>query len=134
MADAGLAMAVVAGGGMVEYSPPVRGRRLIGEIERLRHDTGLSMEAAAHRLGWSTSKLYRLENGRSKITTDDLADMLDLYGVRSPHREALIQLGRDAPRQGWGTAYSDRSTGGHIPLEAETARLRTNPPLMPGIL
>ena len=26
------------------------------------------------------SKLYRLENGRSRITTDDLADMLDLYG------------------------------------------------------
>jgi transcriptional regulator with XRE-family HTH domain len=67
----------------VEYSPTVRGRRLIREIERLRHGSGLSMEAAAQRLGWSTSKLYRLENGRSRITTDDLADMLDLYGVRA---------------------------------------------------
>ena len=74
----------------MEYTPTVRGRRLIREIERLRHGSGLSMEAAAQRLGWSTSKLYRLENGRSRITTDDLADMLDLYGVRSPQREALI--------------------------------------------
>ena len=57
------------------------------------------------------SKLYRLENGRSRITTDDLADMLDLYGVRSPQREALIQLGRDARRRGWWTAYSDVFTG-----------------------
>ena len=64
----------------MEYSPTVRGRRLIREIERLRHGSGLSMEVAAQRLGWSTSKLYRLENGRSRITTDDLADMLDLYG------------------------------------------------------
>ena len=56
------------------------------------------MEAAAQRLGWSTSKMYRLENGRSRITTDDLADMLDLYGIRSPQREALIQLGRSRLR------------------------------------
>ena len=62
----------------MEYSPTVRGRRLIREIERLRHGSGLSMETAAQRLGWSTSKLYRLENGRSRITTDGLADMLDM--------------------------------------------------------
>ena len=117
----------------MEYSPTVRGRRLIREIERLRHGSGLSMEAAAQRLGWSTSKLYRLENGRSRITTDDLADMLDLYGVRSPQREALIQLGRDARRRGWWTAYSDVFTGSYIAMEAEAASIRINAHLMPGI-
>jgi transcriptional regulator with XRE-family HTH domain len=117
----------------VEYSPTVRGRRLIREIERLRHGSGLSMEAAAHHLGWSTSKLYRLENGRSRITTDDLADMLDLYGVRSPQREALIQLGRDARRRGWWTAYSDVFTGSYISMEAEASGIRVNAHLMPGI-
>jgi len=117
----------------VEYSPTVRGRRLIREIERLRHGSGLSMEVAAQRLGWSTSKLYRLENGRSRITTDDLADMLDLYGVRSLQREALIQLGRDARRRGWWTAYSDVFTGSYIAMEAEAASIRINAHLMPGI-
>jgi transcriptional regulator with XRE-family HTH domain len=117
----------------VEYSPTVRGRRLIREIGRLRHGSGLSMETAAQRLGWSTSKLYRLENGRSRITTDDLADMLDLYGVRSPQREALIQLGRDARRRGWWTAYSDVFTGSYIAMEAEAASIRINAHLMPGI-
>ena len=117
----------------MEYSPTVRGRRLIREIERLRHGSGLSMEAAAQRLGWSTSKLYRLENGRSRITTDDLADMLDLYGVRSPQREALIQLGRDARRRGWWTAYSDVFTGSYIAMEAEAASIRINAHLVPGI-
>ena len=111
----------------MEYSPTVRGRRLIREIERLRHGSGLSMEAAAQRLGWSTSKLYRLENGRSRITTDDLEDMLDLYGVRSPQREALIQVGRDARRRGWWTAYSDVFTRPSAPT-TPNAGWRPAPP------
>ena len=118
----------------MEYSPTVRGRRLIREIERLRHDSGLSMEAAAKQLGWSLSKLYRLENGRSRISTDDLADMLDLYGVRSPQREALVQLGRDARRRGWWTAYTDIYTGSFISMEAEASSLRINAHVVPGIL
>lgn len=118
----------------MDYSPTVRGRRLIREIVRLRHDGGLSMEAAAKQLGWSLSKLYRLENGRTRISTDDLADMLDLYGVRSPRREALIQLGRDARRRGWWTAYSDIFTGSFIAMESEAASIRVNAHLVPGIL
>lgn len=118
----------------MEYSPTVRGRRLIREIERLRHDSGLSMDAAAKRLGWSTSKLYRLENGRSRITTDDLADMLDLYGVRSPQREALIHLGRDARKRGWWTAYADIFTGSYMSMEAEASSIRINAHMVPGIL
>lgn len=117
----------------MDYSPTVRGRRLIREIERLRHDSGLSMEAAAKQLGWSTSKLYRLENGRSRISTDDLEDMLDLYGVRSPQREALVQLGRDARRRGWWTAYTDIFTGSFISMEAESASIRINAHVVPGI-
>ena len=117
----------------MEYSPTVRGRRLIREIERLRHGSGLSMEAGAKQLGWSTSKLYRLENGRSRISTDDLADMLDLYGVCSPQREALIQLGRDARRRGWWTAYTDIFTGSYIAMEAEAASIRVNALMIPGL-
>ncbi|HXL95710.1 MAG TPA: helix-turn-helix transcriptional regulator [Streptosporangiaceae bacterium] len=118
----------------MEYSPTVRGRRLIRELERLRHDSGgLSMEAAAKQLGWSVSKLYRLENGRSKISTDDLVDMLDLYGVRSPRREALVQLGRDARRRGWWTAYTDIFTGSYIAMEAEASSIRVNAHVIPGL-
>src|ERR1035438_6644276 len=120
-------------GDRVEYSPTVRGRRLIRELERLRHDSGgLSMEAAAKQLG-CVSKLYRLENGRSKISTDDLVDMLDLYGVRSPRREALVQLGRDARRRGWWTAYTDIFTGSYIAMEAEASSIRVNAHVIPGL-
>jgi transcriptional regulator with XRE-family HTH domain len=119
---------------IVGYSPTVRGRRLVRDVERLRRERGLSMEAAAGRLGWSVSKLYRLENGKSRITTDDLTDMLDAYGVWSPQRDALIQLCRDARRRGWWTAYADVFTGSYISMEAEASSIRIHAHvLMPGI-
>ena len=115
------------------YSPTVRGRRLMRELIRLRQSSGLLMETAASRLGWSKSKLYRLEAGRTRVMTDDLEDMLDLYEVRSPEREALLQLGRDARRRGWWTAYADVFTGSYIALEAEAASIRINANVVPGI-
>jgi len=103
------------------------------ELARLRQEQGLSLEAAAGRLDWSKSKLYRMENGRTRITTDDLEDMLDLYGVRSPRREALIQLGRDARKRGWWTAYADIFTGSYIRMEAEAASIRISTHIVPGV-
>ncbi len=117
----------------MDYSPTVRGRRLIREIVRLRNDSGLSQETAAKQLGWSPSKMYRVENGRSRVSTDDLEDMLDLYGVRSPDREALIQLGRDARRRGWWTGYAGIFTGSYIAMEAEASSIRVNAHVMPGL-
>ncbi len=91
------------------------------------------MEVAAQRLGWSTSKLHRLESGRSRISTDDLEDLLDLYGVHSPQREALIQLGRDARKRGWWTKYADVFTGSYMSMESEAAGIRINAHVVPGI-
>jgi transcriptional regulator with XRE-family HTH domain len=118
----------------MDYSPTVRGRRMMRDIARLRQAAGLSLETAAQRLDFSKSKLYRLESGRSRITLDDLEDMLDLYGVRSPQREALIQLARDARRRGWWTAYRDVFTGSYIGLESEAATIKVNAHLVPGFL
>src|ERR1019366_1524576 len=115
----------------MDYSPTVRGRRLMRELNCLRHAQGLSLDVAAQRLDFSKSKLYRLENGRGRITLDDLEDMLDLYAARSPQREALVQLGRDARKRGWWTAYSDVFTGSYVCLES--CRRRTTPaPRSPG--
>jgi len=118
----------------MDYSPTVRGRRLMRELTRLRQAQGLSLEVAAQRLDFSKSKLYRVENGRSRITLDDLEDMLDLYAVRSPQREALVQLGRDARKRGWWTAYSDVFTGSYVGLESEAARIQVNAHIVPGFL
>lgn len=118
----------------MEQSPTVRGRRLCRELKRLREAAGLSIEEASRRLDFSKSKLSRIENGRSRVITDDLEDMLDLYNVPSPKREALINLGREARRRGWWTKYADVFTGSYIGLESEAAKIRVNAHLVPGFL
>jgi hypothetical protein len=60
--------------------------------------------------------------------------MLDLYGVTSPQREALIRLNRDARKRGWWTAYSDVFTGSYVSMEAEAATIKVNAHIVPGFL
>jgi hypothetical protein len=115
------------------YSPTVRGRRLARELTRLRQDQELTLAAAVQRLAWSTSKLYRIENGRTLISTDDLEDLLELYRVCPPRREALIQLRRDARTRGWWTAYAGAFTGSYISMEAEAASIRIHSHIVPGL-
>jgi transcriptional regulator with XRE-family HTH domain len=117
-----------------DHSPTVRGRRLMRELKRLREQSGISPDEAARRLDFSKSKLYRIENGRSRIDADDLEDMLDLYDVRSPERDALIALGRESRRRGWWTRYKDVFTGSYVALESEAASIRVNSHLIPGFL
>ncbi len=122
-----------AGGMRMDHSPTVRGRRLMREVKRLREASGLSPDEAAQRLDFSKSKLYRIENGRSRIDADDLEDMLDLYDVRSPDRDALVALGRDSRRRGWWTTYKDVFTGSYVGLESEAARIRVASHIVPGL-
>jgi transcriptional regulator with XRE-family HTH domain len=117
----------------MDRSPTVRGRRLMREVKRLREASGLSPDEAAQRLDFSKSKLYRIENGRSRIDADDLEDMLDLYDVRSPERDALIALGRDSRRRGWWTTYKDVFTGSYVGLESEAATIEVASHLVPGL-
>jgi transcriptional regulator with XRE-family HTH domain len=117
----------------MDHSPTVRGRRLMRELKRLREAGGITPDQAAQRLDFSKSKLYRIENGRSRVDADDLEDMLDLYDVRSPQRDALIQLGRESRRRGWWTRYRDVFTGSYVGLEAEASDIRQNASLVPGI-
>jgi transcriptional regulator with XRE-family HTH domain len=117
----------------MDQSPTVRGRRLMRELKRMREASGITPDEAAARLDFSRSKIYRLENGKSRIDADDLEDMLDLYGVTSPERDALIQLGKEARRRGWWTRYKDVFSGSYVVLESEASNIRRCASLVPGI-
>jgi transcriptional regulator with XRE-family HTH domain len=117
----------------LDYSPTVRGRRLMRELKRLRETSGMSPDEVAQRLDFSKSKLYRIENGRSRVDADDLEDMLDLYNVRSPDRDAFVQLGRDSRRRGWWTTYKDVFTGSYVGLESEASRIQVVSHIVPGL-
>jgi transcriptional regulator with XRE-family HTH domain len=121
---------------MADHIPTVRQRRLAQALRELRHEAGLTQEAVAARMGWHSSKLFRLENARSpRVDWLDVRELMDLYGVASPHREALIQLARDARMMGWWTSYRDVFTGSYVALEDEASALRNYcPELIPGLL
>jgi len=121
---------------MADHIPTVRQRRLAQALRELRHEAGLTQEAVAARMGWHSSKLFRLENARSpRVDWLDVRELMDMYGVPSPHREALIQLARDARMMGWWTPYRDVFTGSYVALEDEASAMRLYcPELIPGLL
>lgn len=121
---------------MADHIPTVRQRRLAQALRELRHEAGLTQDAVADRMGWHTSKLFRLENARSpRVDWLDVRELLDMYGVASPDREALIQLARNARMIGWWTPYRDVFTGSYVALEVEASAMRLYcPELVPGLL
>ena len=121
---------------MADHIPTVRQRRLAQALREVRHEAGLTQDAVAARMGWHTSKLFRLENARSpRVDWLDVKELMDMYGVRSPHREALVQLARDARMRGWWTPYRDVFTGSYVALEDESTAMRLYcPELVPGLL
>ncbi|GLZ07745.1 transcriptional regulator [Actinomadura sp. NBRC 104412] len=107
------------------YRPTVRGRRLARELRRLRELQRLTLQEVADRLDWSRATVSRLETGQTRPKPNDIADLLDLYGVPSPQRDALITLAREAGQRGWWTAYADVFTGSYVALEDEASLIRT---------
>lgn len=110
----------------------VRARRLMKEIRRLRTAAGLTVERAAKQLEVSEATLWRMENGKTRISTGVLVAMLDLYGVRSPQREALERLALDALRRGWWAPYRDVFSGSYVALESDAAQVQVNAFMIPG--
>jgi len=121
---------------MAEHIPTVRQRRLAQALRELRREAGLTQDAVGVRMGWHTSKLFRMENARSpRVDWLDVKELMEMYGVGSPHREALIQLARDARMRGWWTPYRDVFTGSYVALEDESSAMRLYcPELVPGLL
>ncbi|HEY8481468.1 MAG TPA: helix-turn-helix transcriptional regulator [Spirillospora sp.] len=117
------------------YRPTVRGRRLARELRKLREEQGLTLQEVADRLDWSRATVSRLETSQTRPKPGDIADMLDLYGVPSPDRDALITLARQAGQRGWWTAYQDVFAGSYVALEDEASHIRTwDPQLIHGLL
>lgn len=119
-------------------SGTVRNRRLAAELRRLRERAQLTGDEIAERLGWSASKVSRIENARQAPRLGDVRSLLDLYGIEGDHRDQLLQLARDAVRKGWWEAYSDalpEQYASYIGLEMEAAEIRQwETQVVPGLL
>jgi transcriptional regulator with XRE-family HTH domain len=99
----------------------------------LRERSGLTLEAAATRLEFSTSKLSRIENGQQVVDVHWVRSMLDLYDA-GENWEELLDLARQARQPGWWRAYGLTDLG-YVPLEANASLVREfNITIVPGLL
>jgi transcriptional regulator with XRE-family HTH domain len=122
---------------MVVESPSARERRLARELRLLRASGPMHGKDVAARLGWSTSKVSRIETGRIGISSDDLDRLLELYGVPEAQAAFLRRLAPSARPRGWWDAYADTLSAGYanlIRLEAGSRALRCYGALVPHAL
>ncbi|MFD7550708.1 helix-turn-helix domain-containing protein [Streptomyces sp. NPDC059816] len=78
--------------------PTFRRRALGKELRMLRERTGITIKEAATGLGFSETKLSRVETGHNNLPrAEDLEGLLDRYGLMDfDQREALLTLHRES--------------------------------------
>lgn len=117
------------------YIPSARAMLLRSELKQYRIAAGLTATDAAAALGWSQGKVSHIEGGRNQAKPADVERMLELYGVESPEREAVIALARDAGRRDWWANYSGVFTTPFVALEDVASKIYEWAPLLiPGLL
>jgi transcriptional regulator with XRE-family HTH domain len=120
-----------------EQGASVAGRRLAAELRRLREHAGLTGEEASQNLGWSGSKLSRIELHRIGVKQADLRELLDLYGVDETYRDELLALARESKQKSPPQKAAARfpQVAPYVSAEAEAESVwNWEPQVIPGLL
>ena len=115
-------------------APSVRERKLARELRVLRGGAQLHGKDVAARLGWSASKVSRIETGRIGVSPDDLDRLLALYEVPAGQAAYLRRLAPSGRPKGWWDAYADTLSSGYaslIRMESGSRALRCYSSLVP---
>ena len=112
----------------------MRERRLARELREVRIGAEMQGNAVADSLGWSASKVSRIETGRIGISPGDLDLLIDLYHVPDEQAEYLRRLAPAARTRGWWDAYADSISEGYaglLRLESGSQALRSYCAVLP---
>ncbi|MDT7712462.1 MAG: hypothetical protein QOG46_1151 [Pseudonocardiales bacterium] len=130
-------VAVALSGAMVSV-PTIRRRRLGAALRRLREGSGMSLEAVAKELGWSTSKVSRIELAKIAVTPADVRALLGVLDAVSDEVETLVSLASEDRQPGWWRQYAEVLPSwfeGYLSLESEAVRLLAyESEVVPGLL
>jgi transcriptional regulator with XRE-family HTH domain len=105
-------------------------RMLLGtQLRRFREAAGITPEQAGYAIRASRSKISRLENGRVRLKSRDVTDLLTLYGVSDEAtRSKFLALAGQSNSPDWWTKYSDILPDWfetYLGLEAAASTIRT---------
>ncbi|WP_327355798.1 helix-turn-helix domain-containing protein [Streptomyces sp. NBC_01304] len=109
----------------------VLGRRLGGELLKLRLAAGLTQTQAAKALTASTAKVAKMESGWVPMRDPDIRALCELYGITDAkvgeHLLALAAADRDRRKaRGWWNQYPElRSLVEYVALEDVATSVRT---------
>lgn len=116
-----------------------RRRELAGRLKSLRRDSGLSADRLAGELGWSQSKVSKIENGRTRPTAGDVRAWVEALGVAKAARDELVELALAAETEAttWRALYRkgfDQRQRHYGELEsAASGLLIYQPSIVPGL-
>lgn len=83
-------------------------RRQLGlMLKKLREQLDVSQLEAARAIDRKQTRISRVENGVGSLGQDELARLLDFYGVSGDEREVALTLGLQARRRTRGPTYTD---------------------------
>jgi transcriptional regulator with XRE-family HTH domain len=126
---------VLGGGVTARRRPTILRRRLGSELRQLRQAAGKTIEQVAGALGYSESKVSRIETGLVSATTADVRAMLELYDTNDQRRQLLVQIAREARQKGWWQSFGDAPAVPLTGLEVEASSIRSYEALLiPGLL
>ncbi len=130
-----------AGTVATKTGPTIRRMQLGQELRRLRQNAlrddgegnGMTLAQAVKGLGFTESKLYRVENGLTGLPkVQDLKELLDRYGVTDPDDvEFLLEIHKNSLHRGWWSPYRSLMPSGFgmsVGLEGDAKILRVYQP------
>lgn len=122
-------------------TPAVARQRVRGQLRQARRRTDFTQTDVAERLGWSLSKVQRIENGEVAVSETDLRALLELYGVTAADVvTTLVKDARLARRERWTTRpehrrYLTPALRQVLQFEAAATQIRSyHPHFLPGFL
>ncbi len=95
------------------------------ELRRIREAAGISGSAVARDLGWSQSKISRVETGRFGASVSEVAELLSYYGVAEEVRaEILGSVARSSGLDGAWVVSAGGAPRRQAAVEAVEARVK----------
>ncbi|MGW9205699.1 helix-turn-helix domain-containing protein [Embleya sp. NPDC055664] len=108
------------------------------ELRRIRLAADLTLESVAARLGWSHTKVSRLETGQGRVSQTDVDALARLYATGDDMHQALVTLARESRAKGWWHDHASavpKWFNFYIGLEAAAEDLRNyEAEFVPGLL
>ncbi|MFD0200827.1 MULTISPECIES: helix-turn-helix domain-containing protein [Saccharothrix] len=87
--------------------PGVRRRVLASALTQLREEAGLDFDDVVENLGYSKSKISRIESAYTGVSIVDTKALADLYGASPEKTALLLRLAKVAKKRGWWHVYGD---------------------------